>query len=241
MGGQQFPLGRKTPTDWKHVERYPLAAVLPTAPAAVERVLTLPPYRAWYDQGQTSACVGYSASWLMSILNCRPSDGHKYDAKWLWEQAKAVDEWPDTNPGDNNGSSVRAAMDVLRQQGHVRVRYGVDKPCDPAEGIAANRWATSVDQIRAAIASGVPVNVGTSWYEGMFQPEQRKREWWLPDGNLGQLAGGHAWVIYGASDARQAFKGTSSWGTAFPLFWVSYALLGRLLGESGEAAVVTDK
>lgn len=102
-------------------------------------------WHVFYDQGREGACVGFGSSRMMTLLNrCR------YDARWLWNQAKQIDEWPDTNPGDDNGTSVRAAMDVLRAQGHRRNGAAA---AALAEGIAANRWARTVDEIRAALAS----------------------------------------------------------------------------------------
>src|SRR4051794_26720201 len=68
----------------------------------------------FYDQGNEGAGVGSGSSGMMSLLNRR-----RYFARWLWDRAKQVDQWPDTNPGDDNGTSVHAAMDVLRNAGHV--------------------------------------------------------------------------------------------------------------------------
>ena len=67
-----------------------------------------------YDQGQEGACVGFGWSRCMSIFN-----GKEYTARWLWDAAKKRDEWPGTNPGDDNGTSVRAAAQVLKEMGHV--------------------------------------------------------------------------------------------------------------------------
>ena len=110
-------LGRRVPSDWEHVSKYPLRAVQPETVQTVERILYRPtkPWREFYNQGQEGACVGFGSSEMMSILNHR-----RYDARWLWNEAKKIDEWPDTNPGDDNGTSVRAAMDVLRTEGHIR-------------------------------------------------------------------------------------------------------------------------
>src|SRR5215216_7556441 len=123
-------LGRRVPTDWKHVERWGAAAVLPEAPLVAEKILPLPSsrLRTTYDQKREGACVGFGWSWAMTILNAA-QDGPGgpvpvYDARWLWNRAKAIDEWADTNPGDNNGTSVRAAGDVLRDVGHVLVHRG---------------------------------------------------------------------------------------------------------------------
>jgi hypothetical protein len=99
----------------------------------------------WYNQGAEGACVGFGCSRMMSLLN-----RGRFDARWLWNEAKKVDEWPDTNPGDDNGTSVRAACDVLRTKGHVPNHQ--TKP-SLVQGISANRWATKVDEVLEALGT----------------------------------------------------------------------------------------
>lgn len=114
----------------------------------------------FYNQGEEGACVGFGSSRMMSLLNRK-----RYDARWLWDAAKTIDPWPETNPGDDEGTSVHAAMDVLRGKGHCvweslyagRTWQERDLEVPVAgEGIAANRWATSVDEMRAVLQS--PLN-----------------------------------------------------------------------------------
>ena len=93
----------------------------------------------YYDQGSQGACVGYGSSRMMTLLNRT-----MYQPRWLWDEAKKIDEWEETNPGDNNGTSVKAAMDVLRVQGH-KLRGKENIVLDA--GISANRWATNVDDL----------------------------------------------------------------------------------------------
>jgi hypothetical protein len=242
---EPFPLGRVVPKDWRHVEKYPLRGLdsavlmgvsLQAATAApVEKRIPLPGLRDWYDQGIEGACVGFASSWMMSMLNKR-----RYDARWLWDRAKERDEWDSTNPGDDQGTSVRAAMDVLRDVGHVRVFRGKRLAVLVKEGIRENRWATTVDEVRACIAAGVPVVLGCNWYANFDEPE-RWGDWYIGRGNLGAVRGGHAIVARGASDRRQAVLLTNSWGKRYPDVWLEYNVLKRLLGEDGEATVVVDR
>jgi hypothetical protein len=237
-------LGRRVPSDWKHVEKYPLRAVQPETVQTVERILYRPsvPWRMFYNQGREGSCVGFGSSEMMSILN-----GKRYDARWLWDQAKMIDEWPETNPGDDNGTSVRAGMDVLRTQGHVVSARGKDQPVSSAEGIAANRWATTVDEVRTCIANGVPVTIGVNWYGLFDQPIRRQvttrsAEWWIdPNASLGNIRGGHCVCLIGASDKRQAVRFPNSWGLDYPITWMPYPILERLLNEEGEATIVVDR
>jgi hypothetical protein len=238
VGAEARGLGRREPTDWEHVERYPLRAAVPELTGPVNRSLGLPWWHKTWDQGREGACVGFGCSMMMSVLNSR-----KYAPRWLWNEAKEVDEWPDTNPGDDNGTSVRAGCDVLRDQGHRRVYYGRTLPPSLAEGISENRWATSVDEVRACIAAGVPVAIGVNWYTAFDRPEQDGTRWWAVRRGqpLGRVRGGHCVCVYGASDRLQAVRFKNSWGPDYPLALLPYTVLQRLLDEGGEATVVTDR
>jgi hypothetical protein len=193
-------LGRRPPTDWKHVEKFPLtAATAPAAPVPVvigvnwysafdrpERdaqgrywigrgplghlrgghCVCLKPrgatdLMAWwdfYDQGSEGACVGFGASRMMTLLNRK-----RYDARWLYQQAQRIDEWADTPPEE--GTSVRAALDVLRARGHRPMTNGSSRPVALREGIAANRWAPSTQAALDVLGYGDVgyVDVLNSW------------------------------------------------------------------------------
>jgi hypothetical protein len=231
-------LGRRIPTDFEHVEKYPIRAIAPATVATVNRALSIPAFvRAKYDQGKEGACVGFSSSIMMSILNRR-----FYDAHWLWNEAKKIDEWPDTNPGDDNGTSVRAACDVLRAQGHCRIYRSKTEPCNPQDGIAANRWATNVDEMRTQIAAGNPVVLGINWYVEMDTPAKVGSRYWVAkDKKLTKIRGGHAICTYAAFDRYQAFGLQNSWGASYPRVLIPYEVVQRLINEQGEACLVTDR
>ena len=248
---------RRVPTDWKHVEKYPIRPKL-TAPTpatlVIEKILNVPrQYRDDYDQGNVGACVGFSQSWMMSILNRK-----LYSAMWLYNQAQLVDEWAETPPEE--GTSLRAAFDVLRTKGHRRIYAQHERPEALKEGIVENRWATTVDEVRAAIAMGIPVNLGIWWYTQFFSPEQRPRledagrersavaktvrryDYWIGVGDWGWQEGGHAITVVGASDRRQAFALCNTWGETYPfIVWLPYVSFERLMREDGEAGIVTDR
>lgn len=229
------PLGRRKPTDFTHVEKYPLT--LETTPAKPVPVtlgidwyenfdtpvlkdgkywiglgvlgsirgghcVCIPPeslkdaasWQVFYNQGQEGACVGFGSSRMMSLLNRK-----EYDARWLWNQAKIVDEYPDTNPGDDNGTSVRAAMDVLRTKGHVLYKSKNEKDPVLVEGISANRWATSTTQVLSALKS----------------------------------------LSY---EKLKAVPILNSWGKDYPhIVWMPFTVLQKLLEDQGEATIITDR
>ncbi len=152
-----------------------------------------PDPEAWwdfYDQGAEGACVGFGWSRCMSILN-----GELYAARWLWDRGKESDEWPDTNPGDENGTSVHAAGDVLAKLGHVdwADTYAGDDytkraayTADLKDGIKRFRWAQSVEDIHRVLENPKADELGAvpflnSWGRGY--PHRT----WLPDDVLERL------------------------------------------------------
>ena len=234
-------LGRRVPPDFDHVDKYRMSKLIVQTIDSVEDVLPLPPFRAFYDQGQEGSCVGFGWSWAMSILNREIGTRRfpKYDARWLYHRAQLADEWDDTPPEE--GTSVRAGGDVLRDLGDVQISRGQPLSLDHANGITANRWAVTVDEVRTGIALGIPVVVGVNWYSNFDRPETVGRDHWIGRGNLGGIRGGHCVCLYGASDRRQAVKITNNWGASYPLVWLPYTTLQRLLDENGEAALITDR
>lgn len=225
------PLGRRKPTDWKHVERFPLSALeepptnVPVAlginwysnfddPEKVGNIWVIgrgslgrvrgghcicakPPavidqmnWYSYYDQGVEGSCVGFGCSRVMTLLNRK-----LYNARWLYEQAQLVDEWPSTPPEE--GSSVRAGLNVLQHKGGITVRRTGEYGPYLREGIAAYRWATSWDEVRSVL--GVP-------------------------------------------DKSNSIPLLNSWGTSYPHIVHLLDEAGeRLLNEEGEIGIVTDR
>jgi hypothetical protein len=240
-------LDRRVPSDMAHVAKYPMR-MLASVPFVAERLLNIPrQYAERYNQKSEGGCVGYSQSWLMSMLN-----RILYDAHRLYKAAQDIDEWTDTPPSE--GTSLRAGFDVLRTIGHWRVYAGRTRAPMLVEGITENRWLTTVDQARAALAGGLPLNLGVNWYRQFTTPDDRprhgdtstsrRREYWIPDNPAiwGRLGGGHAITAVGVSDARQAFALCNTWGESYPfLVWLPYVAFERLMQEQGECGAVTDR
>jgi hypothetical protein len=169
----------------------------------------------------------------------------RYNPWWLWNQAKLIDPWTDTNPGDESGTTVRAASQILVEKGHVQW-INEDDPnsfSDPeaSYGVAAVRWATTVDEMRMALYANIPMAIGVNWYPNFDKPEYIDTDYWIGRGDLGVVEGGHCVCVYRASDRRQAFGIKNSWGSVYPEVWIPYTTMDRLLQEDGEVALVTDR
>jgi len=89
----------------------------------------------WYDQ-QRNDCTAYSASRMMSLLNRQ-----RYYAPPVYDDTLTHDEWQGEA---DQGTSVRATMDTIRDKGMWRLRRGFVVGPNPADGIAANRWCRNV-------------------------------------------------------------------------------------------------
>ena len=105
----------------------------------------------FYNQGIDGACVGFGSSRAMTNTHNK-----LFNARWLWDEAKLTDDFPDSNPGDNSGTTVSAAMDVLRLKGLVE--WNNDQSGLPfaerdllvpvkSDGIITNKWATSANDL----------------------------------------------------------------------------------------------
>jgi len=127
----------------------------------------------FYDQGSEGACVGFSLSRALSLMN-----RSRYDASWLYHTAQENDEYEDTPPAE--GTSVNAGCWVLKNKGARRLKDGKFLPESLASGIKSYRWATSVDDIHAALKHPTADKLGAvpllnSW--GTAYPHKV----WMPD------------------------------------------------------------
>ena len=218
VSGSRDPrLARLRPSDWKHVERYRMAAApsrIPTTPRPVvfginwytafyrpvlidglwmigtERdwgrvdgghaIMAMPErrkgedepraYKEIYDQRETPRCVGYSGARALSI-----QVGYRLDPNALYAEAQRADEWPGE---DYDGTSVRAAFDVLRTTGPHTWRSRKTGPERPDLGIDANYWCTSPEQVKAVLGRSTSkfTPLANSWFSAGYPPIV-----WLPD------------------------------------------------------------
>jgi hypothetical protein len=241
----EHPLGRLVPNDWDHIQKHPYQASMGLGCKLSARNGLRLPYFMPMNQKAEGACVGFGCSGMMSILN-----GRRYDPFWLWNEAKKIDEWAgtvlDSNP--HRGTSVRAAMDVLRTQGHCRYILGPNDQTwrlgpHVCEGITENQWATTVDEIRCALYERIPVALGISWYSAFDTPTLGDdKHFWIAKGTWGYMRGGHCILLVAGDDDLEGVAFTNSWGDDYPrLTWLPYIALDALLRDSGEATLVVDR
>lgn len=129
----------------------------------------------FYNQGTEGACVGFSLSRALSLIN-----RSRYDGFWLYHQAQIVDGFPETPPEE--GTSVDAGCQILLTKGARRYDSTTGRflPENINSGIGPYRWATSVDDIHAFLKHPTADRLGAvpllnSW--GTAYP----RKVWMPD------------------------------------------------------------
>lgn len=99
----------------------------------------------FYDQGQEGACVGFATARALTMIERK-----RFDGRDIYHRAQKIDEWP----GEAyEGTSVRAGIDVVREEGPRQIKRGVTLDPNPDHGIAVNRWATSMDDVYTCLKS----------------------------------------------------------------------------------------
>ncbi len=166
------------------------------------------------DQGETPHCVEYATRHKLLSVPVKQNLTGLQDGR-LYHEAQLIDEWPGE---DYDGTSVRAGMKIAQQWGMVSSYW----------------FCYNTLEIRQVLYRGVgPIILGTNWYEDMFDPDA---EGYANIG--GQVAGGHAYILFGYSLARRAYRCLNSWGQEWGQrgrFWLSEETLRILLSEQGDA------
>lgn len=128
----------------------------------------------FYDQGSEGACVGFGTARAMTLLNRQ-----RYDARWTWQQARLIDEWTDNDDlsDPDQGTSVRAGLEVIRTRGERRIYRGVEYPEDPATGISAYRWVTTFDEVVAVTNMDIYNRLGAVSFLNSWGTGYPRRVW----------------------------------------------------------------
>jgi hypothetical protein len=180
------------------------------------------------DQGNDGACVGFGNTHRIAALPISFGGATNDYALKIYHEAQKIDPWEGE---DYEGTSVLAGVKVAQRLGHF----------------SQYRWCFSVDDYLRAVAHEGPVIVGSSWFNDMFEPDER--------GLLhptGSNAGGHCWIIRGLtlkpggarSGVGPVFRMTNSWGSGWGTngeAWITVEDFERHIFPNAEGCVPTEQ
>lgn len=177
------------------------------------------------DQGELGSCTGNATAQLLNTDYFAASRQHvtggrylaEADAVAIYSQATRLDGIPDnTYPPTDGGSSGLGAAKAGKKLGY----FTGYKHC-----FGFNHFAATV-QVQ-------PVIVGTTWYDGMFQPSSIG--FVRPSGGV---AGGHEYLCLGIDYERKTLTFLNSWGSGWGIdgrFLMHFADFAQLLADQGDA------
>lgn len=157
----------------------------------------------------------------------------KPGAIFLYHKFQEIDEWAETHPGGEGGTSVDAGARYMRQLG-VYSEY---------------HWINNGARELALVLQKKPAIMGTWWWSGSDAADSRPDGLALP---TGRRRGGHAWLVDGvAVDITHhgvhydlLFRGQQTWGRwgwqKSGTFWVPEQAMDTYLYDQGECLVPTE-
>jgi hypothetical protein len=205
----------------RHVEHDPRSRAFSAGTAAIKSV-RFQRHGDAFDQGNLGSCTGNAMAGVLMTdpLWVRGRKLTETDAVALYKAATGLDGLPGKYPPDDTGSSGLGVMKAA-----VKAKY-----------IAGYAHTFSLDQLLGSLVLS-PGILGINWYDSFDAPR--------PDGECrltssAKVRGGHEVQLFGIDAARKRVWCYNSWGPTWGgrrdgSFYLSWATLGRLLGEQGDA------
>ena len=205
----------------RHVEHDPKSWAFSAGTAAI-RTVTHKRHAKAFNQGELGSCTGNAMAGLLMTepFWVRGRNLTENDAVALYKAATKLDSIGGSYPPNDTGSSGLAVMKAA-----VKAKY-----------ISGYAHTFSLDQLLGSLVLG-PGILGVNWYTSFDGPR--------PDGECpltpgATVRGGHEVELFGIDAAKKRVWCYNSWGPTWGgrrngTFYFSWATLGRLLGERGDA------
>lgn len=252
LGWSQDRTGRATgliPATEEQLRGIPLASVPFSGdrlPSSVDLSTNLPPPG---NQGRQNSCVGWTVAYALKSYHEKVEEGTsffdfsgKINYQCVFSPAFIYNQ---INNGRDGGASFITALNLLSSQGAATwadmpysERDYRSRPSQSAKSRAQryriDYWrrvnVRDVKEVKAQLNAGYPVMAGVKTDEG-FNYAGRGFTW---QKTIGQVQGGHAILLVGYSDNRNAFKLINSYGKEWGdsgYGWVDYIHFTRVASE----------
>ncbi len=217
------------------------------------------------NQGTISSCVGWAAGYAafsiqQAILNewrgmKQVSTENAFSAMFLYNQVKIYD--------CDYGARISDALKHLRDAGnvlHKEFDHEIDNCYRKPDSILVERakshkikrfealFRTNAsaevkkNKTKLSLIQNKPVIAGFELLKG-FQQLRPIDEYWYPDIGSQEAFGGHAMVVIGFDDERQAFEIMNSWGEAWGqrgFIWIKYEDFARFCKHAYQMTIEDD-
>ena len=202
------------------------------------------------NQGQQSSCVAWATAYALrsyqahvrSHASLVTGDGH-IDSARVFSPAFIYNQ---INNGRDAGSVFSDAFALMQSKGVAPLQYMPysqndyrTMPNPAALNVAANYriafWkqinVNELVELKSQLNAGYPVIIGAMVDEG-FDHAGKGFVW---DHVGGRQLGGHAMLVVGYDDDRNAFRVLNSWGTGWGdhgYYWLDYTLFPKVVSEA---------
>jgi len=239
---------RKSPTDVRDLKIVALRAVRAPPPKLPSKVDYTDQMTGVKNQLNEGICVGF-ASTAMKEYQEKLEQKSEYDfsKRFVYEHARQIDRLPD----NDEGTTIRAAMEVLYEQGvceescwpyipHIR-----GSPCKTVTEdalpfrIKSYIGLDTVSDMKEGLLSNGPFVLGIIVYESFEKDDHGVIP--MPKADE-EILGGHAICIVGYDDAKRQFKFKNSWGMLWGsggYGWLSYDYIEPFAFDGWTAADLT--
>lgn len=216
-------------------------------PARVDLSAEFPPPG---NQGGQGSCVAWATAYAL-----RSYQNHVRSHESLVNGAGYIDSsrvfspafvYNQINNGRDAGSLFSDALQLMQTRGVAPLRYMpysqhdyTTMPSETALAVAANYriafWkqvnVNDPIELKSQLNAGYPVIIGAMIDEG-FDHAGKGFVW---DHIAGKQLGGHAMLVVGYDDQRNAFRVINSWGPSWGdngYYWLDYGLFPRVVNEA---------
>jgi hypothetical protein len=214
-------------------------------PSSVDLSRSLPPPG---NQGNQNSCVGWAVAyalksyheqrelnWMLEAGSGNPHPDRVFSPSFIYNQI---------NNGQDGGADFVRAFNVLSEQGAAPLSampytsYNSQIPESARQAARQYRIDTwrrvniqDTRELKAQLNAGFPIVIGAQVDEG-FHRSGANQIWRQ---QVGQTLGGHAMLVVGYDDARNAFRVINSWGRQWGdggYGWIDYGYFGRVVREA---------